>query len=140
MKFYDYRVHEDHRRRGAYNIVPDMPGDFNFTIHNPNVIPEELHMHKKQTDYFVVAKGKVMFKLVWEGGREEKFIMTEKSNKGLTITPGIWHGYVALEPSIMVFYITHKFDVNDEFRRKTKKSEWRIPKKVAIVGESQSQK
>ncbi len=118
-QFYEYRTHSDHRRMGAYDIVPSMPGDFNFTIHNPNVIPEELHMHKKQTDYFAVASGKVMFRLVYEDGREEKFVMTENDHKTLIIPPGIWHNYMALEPSIMVFYISHKYDPADEFHKKT---------------------
>ena len=74
-----------------------------------------------------------MFRLVHEDGKEEKFIMTEKSNKGLIISPGIWHGYVALKSSIMVFYISHKFDTNDEYRKKTKKSEWRVPKNVREI-------
>lgn len=133
MRFYNYRVHEDHRRKGAYDIVPDMPGDFNFTIHKPNVIPEELHMHKRQTDYFTVAEGKVMFRLVQKNGREEKFILGDKDNKTLIIPPGIWHGYMALEPSIMVFYISHKFDSSDEFRKKTKDSEWKVPKKIKEI-------
>ena len=107
-EFYEYRTHADHRRAGSYDIVPGIEGDFNFTKHSPNVIPEELHMHKNQTDYFAVAKGKVMFRLVYEDGREEKFIMTDEDNKTLIIPPGVWHGYLALEPSIMVFYLNHK--------------------------------
>ena len=127
-EFYKYRVHSDHRRSGSYDIIPDLAGDFNFTKHNPNIIPEELHMHKKQTDYFVVISGKVMFRLVHEDGREEKFIMTSEDNNTLIIPPGIWHGYLALETSIMAFYISHKYDIKDEFRRKTDSSEWTLPK------------
>lgn len=129
MKFHKYRVHKDHRRAGAYNIVPGLPGDFNFTVHKPNVIPKELHMHKKQTDYFAIAKGRVMFRLVYEDGKEEKFILTDEDHKTLIIPPEIWHGYVALEPSIMVFYISRKYNPKDEFRKKTKPEEWKLPKK-----------
>lgn len=128
-KFHNFRTHKDYRRAGSYDIVPDMPGDFNFTVHKPLIIPEELHMHKLQTDYFTVAKGRVLFRLVHEDGREEQFILSDKDNKTLIISPGIWHGYVALVPSIMVFYINHKFDVSDEYRRKCEPSEWLIPKK-----------
>ena len=129
MKFHNHRVHAEHRRAGADDLVPSLPGDFNFTIHQPSVIPEELHMHKKQTDYFVVAKGKVMFRLVYEDGKEEKFILTDKDHKTLEIPPGVWHGYLALEPSIMVFYLTQKYNPKDEFRKKTKPEEWKLPKK-----------
>ena len=126
MKFHEYRVHEDHRRRGSYDVVPSLPGDLNFTIHNPEVRPEELHMHKDQTDYFAVAKGRVLFRLEDKDGKEEKFIMTEDDHKTLEIPPGIWHGYMALEPSIMVFYLTHKYDPNDEFRRPVDAEGWTL--------------
>lgn len=126
-EFYQYRTHSDHRRSGSYDIIPDVDGDFNFTKHDPNVIPEELHMHKRQTDYFAVAQGRVMFLLIYESGRKEKFILTEDDRKTLIIPPGVWHGYTALEPSIMVFYLSHKFDPSDELRRKTNLTEWEIP-------------
>ncbi len=127
-QFYEYRTHFDHRRNGSYDIIPDVEGDFNFTKHNPDIIPEELHMHKRQTDYFAVVQGKVMFRLVFEDGKEEKFIMTENDHKTLVIPPSIWHGYMALKPSIMVFYLSHKYDSNDEFRRKTDSKEWELLK------------
>lgn len=126
MKFHKYRVHSDHRRSGSYDIVPGLPGDFNFTKHPKGIIPEELHMHKKQTDYFTVAKGKVLFVLKYKNGRTKKFVLSEEDSKTLVITPGIWHGYMALEPSIMVFYISHKFDTSDEFRQPVEKSVWSL--------------
>lgn len=129
-QFYEYRTHSDHRRSGSYDIIPGVEGDFNFTVHSPNIIPEELHMHKKHTDYFTVAEGKVMFRLVYENGKEEKFILTENDHKTLIISPGIWHNYMALEPSIMVFYLSHKFDPADEFKKKTETSEWAVPDKL----------
>lgn len=126
-QFYEYRTHSDHRRSGSYDIIPGVEGDFNFTKHPAGVIPEELHMHEKQTDYFAIAKGKVMFRLAYEDGRpEEKIILSESDNKTLIIPPGVWHGYTALEPSIMIFYLSHKFDPSDEFRRKTDPSGWNI--------------
>lgn len=127
-QFYEYRTHSDHRRSGSYDIVPGVEGDFNFTKHPAGIIPEELHMHKKQTDYFIVASGKIMFRLVYEDGREEKFIMTENDHKTLIIPPGTWHGYIAIEPSIMIFYLSHKYDQDDEFRQKTNPSEWELIK------------
>lgn len=87
-------------------------------------------MHKKQTDYFAVAKGVVMFRLVYKNGKEEKFTLSENDHQTLIIPPGVWHGYTALKPSIMVFYLTHKYDSADEFRRKTKPSEWKVPKRL----------
>ncbi len=126
-KFYEYRVHSDHRRSGSYDIIPGVLGDFNFTKHPAGVIPEELHMHKNQTDYFAVVRGKVLFRLADENGKEEKFVMTENDHKTLVIPPNVWHGYMALEPAIMVFYLSHKYDPSDEFRRKIDSSEWSLP-------------
>ena len=126
-QFYEYRTHSDNRRSGSSDIIPGVEGSFNYTEHPAGVIPEELHMHKRQTDYFAVVQGKVMFRLVGEDGREEKFIMTDEDNKTLIIPPGIWHGYMALDPSVMVFYLSHKYDSNDEFRKKTDQSEWISP-------------
>ncbi len=123
-QFIEYRVHEDHRRSGAYDIFPTLPGDANFTRHNPDVIPDELHLHKKHTDYFTVALGSVKFRLVYEDGREEKFVLSDKDKKTLVIPPGIWHNYMALEPSIMVFYIDHKYDAADEFKKKVGPEGW----------------
>lgn len=125
-QFYEYRTHSDHRRSGSYDIIPGVEGDFNFTKHPAGVIPEELHMHKRQTDYFAVAQGKVLFRLVHENGKEEKFVLSEDDHKTLIILPGIWHGYVAIEPSIMVFYLSHKYDSNDEFRKKIDSSGWAL--------------
>ncbi len=128
MKLHEYRRHEDNRRKGSYDIVPNLPGDMNFTVHPKGVIPEELHLHKKQTDYFTVAQGKVMFLLVDKKGKAEKFILSSADHKTLIISPGTWHGYTALEDNtIMVFYISHKFDTSDEFRRKCDPSDWDAP-------------
>lgn len=128
MKFHKFRIHEDNRRKGRYNIIPKLKGDMNFTIHSPNVIPEELHMHKKQTDYFTVVKGKVLFRLIYPNGKEEKFIMTDKENVTLEIPSNTWHGYMAVKASIMLFYITQKFNPKDEYRKKTDPKEWTLPR------------
>ena len=123
-KFYEYRVHKDHRRAGSYDIFPALPGDANFTKHSPGIIPDELHMHKKHTDYFAVVSGRVKFRLVYEDGKEEKFILTEDDHKTLVVPPGVWHNYMALEPSIMVFYIDRKYDEADEFKKKVPQDGW----------------
>ncbi len=127
MKFYKYRTHSDSRRTGAYDIIPGLTGDFNFTKHPKGIIPEELHLHKRQTDYFAVVEGSVMFYLKHSNGRKEKVIVSAKDGKTAIIPFGVWHGYTALEPSIMAFYLTHKYDPKDEFRKKIDPSEWKVP-------------
>lgn len=126
MQLHIHRTHSDDRREGNYDIFPGFPGDVNFTKHLTGVIPAELHMHKKHTDYFAVAKGRVLFRLVYDDGRpEEKFVLSDNDNKTLIVPPGIWHNYMALEPSIMVFYINHKFDRSDEFQRPVDAAGWK---------------
>lgn len=125
-QWHEHRFHEDYRRRGLYDIVPGLPGDMNYTYMNAGVI-SGLHLHKKQTDYFSVAQGSIMVRLVYEDGRpEEKFVLSEDTHKTLVIPPGVWHGYKSLEPSIIVFYIDHKFNMDDEHRRETKAEDWEI--------------
>lgn len=125
-EWHEFRFHEDYRRRGFYDIVPGLKGDMNFTHMNAGVIAG-LHMHKVHTDYFTVAKGSVMIRLVYDDGRpEEKFVLSEHTHKTLMIPPGVWHGYRSLEPSILVFYTDEKFNIEDEFKRETKAEDWEI--------------
>lgn len=126
MQFHEYRSREDHRRKGRYDIVPGLAGDMNFSVHPPGVIPEDLHMHKIHTDYFTVAEGRVLFRLVYEDGREEKFTVSGNDSKTLVVPPGVWHNYMALEPSVMIFYIDRKYDAADEFRKPVGPEGWMI--------------
>lgn len=124
MQFHDYRIHEDERRKGRYDIIPGLAGDLNFSVHPAGVVPEDLHMHKVHADYFTVARGRVLFRLQYEDGREEKFALSAQDHKTLIIPPGVWHNYAALEPSLMIFYIDQKFDTADEFRRPVDAEGW----------------
>ncbi|MEK7623351.1 MAG: dTDP-4-dehydrorhamnose 3,5-epimerase family protein [Patescibacteria group bacterium] len=126
MHLHDHRFHEDARRRGFYDIIPGLTGDMNFS-HMPAGVIAGMHMHKKHTDYFAVASGLVLFRLVTEEGQEERVTLSPHSRKTLIIPPGIWHGYKSLEPSILVFYSDTKFNTDDEFRRPTTEEEWRVP-------------
>ncbi len=126
MQFHNHRFHEDARRRGFYDIVPNLPGDMNVSHMNPGVICG-MHMHRKQTDYFMVAKGSILIRLVYDDGRpEEKFVLSEHTHATVIIPPGVWHGYKSLEPSVVVFYIDHPFNAEDENRRPTHPDEWAI--------------
>jgi dTDP-4-dehydrorhamnose 3,5-epimerase-like enzyme len=126
MKLHDQRFHEDARRKGFYDIFPGLPGDVNFTHMQAGIICG-LHKHEKQTDYFAVAKGSVMFRLVYEDDRpEEKFVLSEHSKRTLEISPGVWHGYKSLEPSVLVFYIDQKYSTEDEHRKSTSAEDWEI--------------
>ncbi|MEK9147987.1 MAG: hypothetical protein AAB650_00970 [Patescibacteria group bacterium] len=126
MQFHEYRFHEDDRRKGRYDIVSGLVGEMNFSVHPAGVVPEEWHMHKIHTDYFTVAKGRALFRLLYEDGREEKIILSERDAKTLIVPPGVWHNYTALEPTIMIFYIDRKFDAADEFRKPCDADGWSV--------------
>lgn len=127
MEFHQHRVHEDHRRRGAYEIVPGLSGDINFTVHKARVVPHEWHRHNVHTDYFAVVEGKILFRMVYDDGRpEERVVLTKDDHKTLILPPGVWHNYMALEHSVVVFYTSHKFDASDEFRRPCDASGWEV--------------
>ena len=125
-KLHDQRFHEDDRRRGFYDIVPGLKGDLNFT-HVPAGSIAGLHLHKEQSDYFCVAKGAMLFRMITEDGKEERVVLSAYSRKTLIIPPGVWHGYKALEDSIVIFYIDQKFNTNDEHRKETKPEDWTSP-------------
>ena len=126
MLWHEQRAHTDARRRGFYDIIPRLSGEMNFTDMNAGAI-SGLHCHRIHTDYLTVAKGSILVRLVYEDGRaEEKFVFKEQSRRTLIIPPGVWHGYRAIEPSILVFYIDRKYDPADELKRETRPEEWKI--------------
>lgn len=128
MVFHDHRIHADARRTGHYDIIPGLAGEINFTVHAVPSIPTEWHQHRVHTDYFAVAQGRVLFRLVREDGTpEEKIILSSNDSKTLIVPPGVWHNYLILEPdTILVFYISHPFDIADEFRRPCDPSGWHV--------------
>lgn len=128
MEFYQHRIHEDARRKGAYDVIPGLEGDVNVTKHPPNIKPTQLHMHKRQTDYFTLIEGKVLFRMSYDDGSpEEKCIVSADDHKTIIIPPGIWHNYMALDnPAILLCYITHKYDETDEFSRPCNPEDWHI--------------
>ena len=69
----------------------------------------------------------MLFRLIRDEGDEEWVTLSSHSRQTLIIEPGIWHGYKALEDSIVLFYISKKFSTEDEYKRETDRSEWEFP-------------
>jgi len=43
--------------------------------------------------------------------------LSDKNPQVIEMKPGVYHGYKALEPgSILLYYLTEKYNPNDEFR------------------------
>lgn len=80
----------------------------NVSISNPGVL-RGMHWHDYQTDYWYVADGRgqvIVFDL--DTGRTDHAIL--KSGQGVVISPGIAHGFLALEGFILIYGVTKEFD------------------------------
>mgnify|MGYP000400753813 CR=1 FL=1 len=77
-----------------------------------------IYKHNLQTDYWVCIKGSFKVGLATEEDGCKFEYLSDKNPRVLEITPGIYHGYKALEPgSILLYYVTRKYDIEDEIRR-----------------------
>lgn len=115
------QYHEDDRGQRCLNVFPDIEGQINVTHVNSTSHVVAWHRHQQQTDYWFCPKGsfKVGLGIPQEDGsvKVEWEYLSDKDQRVLKIEPGIWHGYKALQPeSIMMYYVTHKYNPNDEWR------------------------
>lgn len=79
-----------------------------------------LHYHLRQTDYWVLMKGRVRVGLydLRPGspthGRGHAFDLTEDEPVGVLIPPGIAHGYLAQEDAVLNYLVDVYYDNTDE--------------------------
>jgi dTDP-4-dehydrorhamnose 3,5-epimerase len=77
-----------------------------------------LHIHLRQQDYWVVADGEIFLALVDvrdAGARpatETRILTTDDT---VAIPSGIAHGYLALRPTTMLYFVTREYDGSDEY-------------------------
>ena len=117
------QFHEDDRAQRLFDIFPKVNGQINISHVNSTSHIVAWHKHKIQTDYWFCIKGSFKvglavpqidgtYKIKWE-------YISDKNPRVLEITPGIYHGYKALQPeSIILYYLTGKYDSNDEWKVK----------------------
>lgn len=113
------KYHEDDRGQRCFDIFSDISGQINITYVNSTSHVVAWHRHKIQTDFWFCPKGsfKVGLGIPQENGdvKVEWEYISDKNQKVLKIVPGIWHGYMALQPeSIMLYYLSEKYDPLDE--------------------------
>ena len=111
--------HLDDRAERCLDVFRDIEdGQINLSFVKSTEHIVAWHKHEKQTDYWFCVKGS--FKVGLSDGEATEFVyLTERSKQILTIPPGIYHGYKAIEPdSIMLYYLSEKYDPSDEFRAK----------------------
>tara|TARA_Y100001973_G_scaffold106454_1_gene184489 strand:- start:2365 stop:2766 length:402 start_codon:yes stop_codon:yes gene_type:complete len=116
--FEDIQFHEDDRAQRCLNVFPSIDGQLNISYVNSTKHVVAWHKHDIQTDYWFCVKGSFKVGLAKDDDVEWEYL-SDKTQKVLEIPPGVYHGYKALEPnSILVYYLSHKYNPNDEIRAK----------------------
>lgn len=122
IKTTDVHFHEDDRAQRLLDVFKEqLHGQINVSVVNSTEHVVAWHKHNIQTDYWICLKGYFKVGLAIPNGdgayKVEWRYLSDKSQKVLTIPPGVYHGYKAIEQgSILLYYLTEKYDPNDELR------------------------
>ena len=109
--------HEDDRAQRLLDAFKNINGQINISYVNSTEHIVAWHKHYIQTDYWICLKGSFKVGLAYDDGTVKWEYLSDKNPRVLEITPGIYHGYKALEPnSILLYYLTEKYNPNDEIR------------------------
>jgi dTDP-4-dehydrorhamnose 3,5-epimerase len=80
-----------------------------------------LHLHRRQLDYWVVVGGRAFVALVDARGpiRSPTEVATVETrilarNEWVVIPTGVAHGFLALEPTQLLYLVTNEYDGSDE--------------------------
>lgn len=111
------KYHEDDRAQRLLDVFDDLEGQVNVSYVNSTKHIVAWHKHNLQTDYWVCLKGSFKVGLATEEDGCKFEYLSDKNPRVLEIPPGIYHGYKCLEEgSILMYYVTRKYDPNDEIR------------------------
>ena len=113
--------HEDDRAQRLFDVFEQLDGQINVSYVNSTEHIVAWHKHNIQSDFWVCLKGSFKVGLAIpkdDGTHEVKWeYLSDKNIRVLEITPGIYHGYKAIEPgSVLLYYLTHKYNPDDEIR------------------------
>ena len=111
---------EDDRAQRLFDVFEVLDGQLNVSYVNSTEHIVAWHKHNIQTDYWTCLKGSFKVGMATEeDGCEFVYLSDKNLTKVVEMTPGIYHGYRALEPgSILCYYLTHKYNPDDEIRAK----------------------
>ena len=126
------KFNEDDRAQRLIDVFPDVNGQINISYVNSTSHVVAWHKHNIQTDHWICLKGSFKVGLATGDGEVKWEYLSDKNFKTLTIPPGIYHGYKALEPnSILMYYLTHKYNPDDEIRAEVGQflEDWNIKNK-----------
>jgi dTDP-4-dehydrorhamnose 3,5-epimerase len=92
---------QDQHMRQVYQVLSPMPG----TV-------RAYHRHKELHDWFHVPAGAALFVLVSKNGLEySRFTVSARKPQLLVVPPGIWHGWMSLEPNTLLTSVaSHEYD------------------------------
>lgn len=117
---------EDDRAQRLLDIFPHIDGQINISYVNSTDHIVAWHKHNIQTDYWICLKGSFKVGLASKADLPQEAgdvysvkweYLSDKNFRILTIPPGVYHGYKALEPgSILMYHLTHKYNPKDEIR------------------------
>ena len=116
------QVHGDHRGRFVelYRAA-GMPHGFVQSNHSRSAagVLRGLHYHRRQDDLWYVVAGRAQVGLVdlrERGGapRVETHILDGEQPATIYIPRGVAHGYLALEPLELIYWVTSEYDPADE--------------------------
>lgn len=80
-----------------------------------------LHFHRKQSDYWLCIKGTLLVCLYDARpgspteGVTQGIVLTDATNAGIYIPPGVAHGFAALEDVTLTYLVDNYYDGDDEF-------------------------
>lgn len=121
------RIHQDDRGFRYCDVFDAMKeGDINITV----LYPGELtawHRHRNQDDYMFVIKGTLKVGLCLEPDADIVWhYLSKRDGKVLHIPASIWHGTYNFtnEETILIYFITQKYDPTDEERTATNSALW----------------
>jgi dTDP-4-dehydrorhamnose 3,5-epimerase-like enzyme len=118
--FKNIYFNEDDRAQRCLDIFSNLgPGQINISYVNSTNHIVAWHKHNIQTDYWFCIKGSFKVGLATHENGAEFVYLSDKTQNVLEIPPGTYHGYKAIEPgSILMYYLTEKYNPNDEYRVK----------------------
>lgn len=122
----EIQYHEDDRAQRYLNIFDLSEGQINVSYVNSTDHVVAWHAHEIQTDYWCCLKGSFKVGLAYPVCKDKNNLnkyevkwvfLSDKNPRTLTIPPGVYHGYRALEPeSVLLYYLTEKYNPLDEVR------------------------
>ena len=123
VEIVDVTAHAD--ERGSFAEIArfkGLPVEFAQANHSRSArnVLRGLHFHVRQWDLWYPVTGRLRVGLADLRDKSVKpacmtLELTSEEPRALLIPPGVAHGYLALEPSDLVYLVTHEYDASDEY-------------------------